>query len=175
MPILKYKNQNGEFIPISAFKGDRGLQGDKGDSISNIQQTVVNSEEGGQNIITFTLTNGLTFNASIYNGRAYDDTEIRGLLSKKASTTDYTATFLSNGWSTAAPYTQTVGVQGILLTDVPIVDIDLSSATTSDAGTALKEAWNFIDRVTAENGTVTAYCYEEKPTIDVPIVLKVVR
>lgn len=175
MPILKYKNQNGEFIPMSACKGDRGPQGDKGDSISNIQQTVVNSEEGGQNIITFTLSNGLTFNASIYNGRAYDDTEIRTTLFSKASTANYSATFLSNGWSATAPYSQTVSVQGILVTDVPIVDVDLSGVETSDTGIALKEAWNFIDRVTAENGTVTAYCYEEKPTVNVPIVLKVVR
>lgn len=101
--------------------------------------------------------------------------ELRTSLNQKATTANYSATFTTNGWSLSAPYQQTVAVNGILVTDTPIVDVDMSSASTGDAGTALTEAWNCIGRVTANAGSVTAYCYEEKPTVNVPIVLKVVR
>ena len=42
-------------------------------------------------------------------------------------------------------------------------------------GKALTDAWTFVGRVDTGDGTVTAYCYEEKPEVDVPVILKVVR
>lgn len=51
----------------------------------------------------------------------------------------------------------------------------MSGATTGDTGTALTEAWNLVGRVTANAGSITAYCYEEKPTVDISLILKVVR
>lgn len=94
---------------------------------------------------------------------------------KKASKAHFTATLSASGWSDTAPYEQTVAVTGLLLTDVPLVDVDMSGATSGDAGTALQEAWTFVGRLNAGDGTVTAYCYEEKPEVDVPIILMVVR
>lgn len=96
-------------------------------------------------------------------------------ISQKASTANYSATLSSSGWSSSAPYTQTVNVSGILATDVPFVDVDMSDATTDSAGTALTDAWNLIGRVTANAGSITAYCYKKKPTIDISLILKVVR
>jgi hypothetical protein len=101
--------------------------------------------------------------------------ELNRLIQKRATTASYTATFPSSGWSTSAPYTQTAYVDGILLTDDPIVDIDMSSATNADNWGLLTEAWSLVGRVTANAGSVTAYCYEEKPTIDIKLILKVVR
>lgn len=101
--------------------------------------------------------------------------ELNLLIQKRATTASYTATFPSSGWSASAPYTQTVNVDGILLTDDPIVDIDMSSVTNADDWALMTEVWNFVGRITANEGSVTMYCYDEKPTVDITIFLKVVR
>lgn len=96
-------------------------------------------------------------------------------IGRKASTASYTAVFPSAGWSASAPYSQTVSVTGILAADDPLIDVSLSGASTAQAGKALTDAWTFVGRVDTGDGTVTAYCYEEKPEVDVPVILKVVR
>lgn len=95
---------------------------------------------------------------------------------KKAATAVFYSTLTASGWSDSVPYTQTATASGILSTDVPFVDVDMSGATDGEAGTARQEAWGFVGRVTtSEDGEITAYCYEEKPTVDIPLILKVVR
>lgn len=92
---------------------------------------------------------------------------------KKASTASYTGTFTAAGWSGSAPYSQAITVPGILGTDEPWVDIDMSKVP---AGVDAEEAWNFVGRVTASaDNTIVAYCNKEKPEVDLPIILKVVR
>ena len=95
-------------------------------------------------------------------------------LSGKATTATYSATLSSSGWSASAPYTQTVAVSGILVSDNPFADVDMSGATGSN-GASITEAWGYIGRITANNGSITAYCYEEKPTVNLKVLLKVVR
>lgn len=95
-------------------------------------------------------------------------------LNSKATTNLYNATLSSSGWSSGgAPYTQTVSVQGILSTDTPIVDVVLSS-TTSTALSEL-ESWGYISKIEASNDQITATCLESKPSIDINIQLIVVR
>ena len=94
-----------------------------------------------------------------------------------ASTASYTGTFLASGWSfdeNKAVYKQEIAVNGILQTDNPFIDVYLSGIS---AGPALQilDSWNCIGRMFALNNSITAYCYEEKPTVDIPIILKVVR
>lgn len=96
-------------------------------------------------------------------------------ISQKASTASYTAALSSAGWSAAAPYSQTVNVAGLLATDDPLVDVSLNGADTAQAGKARTDAWTFVGRVETGNGTLTAYCYEEKPEVDLPVIIKVVR
>lgn len=90
----------------------------------------------------------------------------------KATTVTYTAT-LSTTWSGSGPYTQTVSVAGMLAADNPIADVVLS-ATTATAKAQL-EAWGLVGRITTANGSITATCYDSKPTTAIPIQLKVVR
>ena len=85
----------------------------------------------------------------------------------------YNITLSSSGWSLSVPYTQTVSIQGILATDVPVVDVVLSS-TTSTAKSQL-EAWSCVSKIETAAGSITATCFEELPAIDIPIQLKVVR
>lgn len=104
----------------------------------------------------------------------YTKSEDNALLSTKATTALYTATLLASGWSgSAAPYTQTVSVTGILATDTPIADVVLDQSTP----TALTqiEAWMNVSKIETAEGSITATCFEELPAIDIPIQLKVVR
>ena len=90
-----------------------------------------------------------------------------------ATTTTYTATIPTTGWTGSGPYTQTVAVPGILELDCPIVDALLSEV----AQTALEQiaAWGLINRIITGASTITAYCYGDKPEIDIVLQFKVVR
>ncbi len=92
---------------------------------------------------------------------------------EKAVTKTFKGTLLASGWSSKAPFTQTVTINGLLSTDYPFVDIDLSEVSNAQS---VIEGWNMVGRVTVDrNNTIIGYCYEEKPTVDIPVVFKVVR
>ena len=100
-------------------------------------------------------------------------TNAQAAANTKAVTRTYKGTLLSSGWSQGVPFVQEITVDGVLSTDYPFVDIDLSDV--ADAA-AVIEAWTLVGRCTVSaNNTVIAYCYEEKPVVDIPIVFKVVR
>ena len=94
-------------------------------------------------------------------------------LNSKATTALYTGTLTSSGWASAAPYTQTLSISGILSTDVPVVDVVLSSTTST--AISQTEAWSCVSKIETAAGSIPATCLEEKPAIDIPIQLKVVR
>lgn len=94
-------------------------------------------------------------------------------LNNKATTNLYIATLLSSGWSSSAPYTQTVSVSGILSTDTPIADVVLDVVTST--AMAQISAWMCVSNIETADGSITAKCFENKPEIDIPIQLKVVR
>ena len=80
---------------------------------------------------------------------------------------------LDTSWSgSSAPYTKTVSVSGILSTDTPIIDVVMSGTYSTDE--ARIEAWGYIYRAVTADGSITFYA-TEKPTIDLPIRVKVVR
>jgi hypothetical protein len=80
---------------------------------------------------------------------------------------------LDTTWSgTSAPYTKTVYVSGILATDTPIIDVVMSGTYSTDE--ARIEAWGYIYRAVCNNGSITFYA-TEKPTVSLPIQIRVVR
>jgi len=80
---------------------------------------------------------------------------------------------LDTTWSgTSAPFSKTVTVSGILTTDTPIIDIVMSGTYATDE--ARQEAWGYIYRAVTANGSITFYA-TEKPTVSLPIQIKVVR
>lgn len=99
--------------------------------------------------------------------------EAKTVANSKATTTVYTATIGASWNGSAAPYTQTVSVPGILSTDTPIVDINFSSIAYSNKE-AVVTAWSSIYRITTSNNSITVYA-DDKTTTAVPIQLKVVR
>ena len=83
-----------------------------------------------------------------------------------------TATLGTTWAGTEPPYTQTVSVAGMTAAMNPIVDVVLSDDTPT--AIAQLEAWSMVNRITTDNGSITAFCFWEKPTVAVPIQLKAV-
>ena len=80
---------------------------------------------------------------------------------------------LNTTWSgTSAPFSKTVTVSDILSTDTPIIDVVMSGTYSTDEARA--EAWGYIYRAVTANGSITFYA-TEKPTVSLPIQIKVVR
>lgn len=91
----------------------------------------------------------------------------------KAKVVDFTATIPETGWAgSAAPYSVTVSVSGILDTDRPFVDIIQTGTEATDK--AMRENYGKITRVVTAANSVTFYA-AEKPSAVVPVQMRVVR
>lgn len=100
-------------------------------------------------------------------------TGLQTALDGKATAALYTLTLPSTGWTgDAVPYAQEVTVTGIMAADTPLVDIVQTGTEATDE--PMREAWGVVTRIVAGVGKITAYA-SEKPTVDIPIQLKVVR
>ena len=84
-------------------------------------------------------------------------------------------TLSKSAWSAGSPYSMTVEVQDILSTDNPIADVNLNNVNEMEQVMTLSGEWAKIGKISTGNGNITAYCYGEKPTTDLPIILKIVR
>ena len=92
----------------------------------------------------------------------------------KASTITFKTTIIANSFEgTEAPYTQKIFIDGIKTSDNPIVGLLVSDSYR----TALdeKDAWGNINRITCDDGFITVYCFESKPSVDINIQIKVIR
>lgn len=91
----------------------------------------------------------------------------------KAETKPYFGILLATGWTEESPFVQEIIVDGILEEDDPFVDVNLSDV---DDVLSVIEAWGMVGRCTASaDNTITVYCYQEKPSVDIPLKFKVVR
>ncbi len=85
---------------------------------------------------------------------------------------EFTAT-LSTSWSgSAAPYTQTVTINGITSAHNPIIDVVMSGTYSTDQQRI--EQWGYIYRAVTGTNQITFYA-SEKPSVSLPIQIKVVR
>lgn len=72
-----------------------------------------------------------------------------------------------------APYTQKLIVTGIKDTD----EVFISIIQSAEYETAKKQisAYNCISRVVVNNGSISLICYEDKPSINIPVKLLIIR
>lgn len=83
------------------------------------------------------------------------------------------ATIPATGWSSAAPYSIIVPVEGLLETDYPSATLIQTGDEAVDK--PMREAWGLITRMTSFNDYFIAYAAEGIPAVDIPIKIKVVR
>ena len=87
---------------------------------------------------------------------------------------EFTATLPNTSWTgTSAPYSKEVIVSGILATDKPDFDLNLSSVSYADIPT-IQSAWFNVYRTVSSADKITFYSHEI-PSIDIPLTIKVVR
>ena len=85
----------------------------------------------------------------------------------------YTTTISTSDWSGTEPATAVKTVSGILSSDRPVVDVDLSSVDFEDIAD-VAGSWGLVYRATTASGSITLYSFE-KPEVELPIQIKVVR
>lgn len=74
-------------------------------------------------------------------------------------------------WEGASPpYTQTIAVNGIDIGHSPVIS-PLYSPTLATA-MAQKEAWNMVSKIETGANALYVTCFEEKPTVAIPIQIK---
>ena len=81
-------------------------------------------------------------------------------------------TLTLSGWSTSAPYTQTVSVAGMKADFEPTIACKVSSAPSKTDKKKIEKSWGFVDSVVVNDGSITATCKFDKPVCDIPLVIK---
>ncbi len=90
------------------------------------------------------------------------------------SLANYTTSLPTTGWTgSEAPYSYAATVSGILSTDVPHVDLDLSSSDYGDIED-IETSYSKVYRAVSSTDTITFYA-SAVPEIAVPLKIKVVR
>lgn len=129
---------------------------------------------------TVTLVSPLKLGDVVYGELQHTSYDANDLLHKEifaaaihTHTNTYVATLTTTWTGSSAPYTQTVSVAGILATDNPVIDLVLTSDVA--ASKLILKEWANVSRISTNNGSITVYCYENKPSVSIPIQLKAVR
>lgn len=95
----------------------------------------------------------------------------RGSTETTASSIDVEATLGGELWSEELPYAQTVEVPEVDEQIAPILDLKISE---DDDWETMVEQWGYISKAITGDGTITFYCYQDKPTINLNFKIKVV-
>ena len=95
-------------------------------------------------------------------------------LATKAEFVRFTAT-VTTSWTEESTglYTQEITIEGISETDTPTIDLVLSYNVTT--AKAQMDAWANISRVTTSTGKIKIYCYDNYPTVAIPIQIICIR
>ena len=96
----------------------------------------------------------------------------RAQIGAAAAAVQYTGVLTAAGWTGVGPWTQTISITGITAAMVPVVDVVLYDDIYNQMRL---EAFACLDRITSGAGTITGYCYREKPVNDIGLRLRVVQ
>ena len=103
---------------------------------------------------------------TIASNKSDADKKIAKLLSTK------NVTIPTSGWSSSAPYTQDVAVNGITASDMPEVYLYYPDSINASNAEAYVEAYGYINKVVTGAGKITVTAFYEKPSVDVTVMLK---
>jgi DNA mismatch repair ATPase MutL len=134
---------------------------DNAQTTADNAQTAANNAQTAANKAQTAADNAMTAAGNALN-------EAKNYTDSKHMTAE--VTLPASGWSSAAPYTQTVAVEGILATDRPHYGVVYSHNWETE-----KEAFSAVDELDTSDGSVTFTCYEEKPGADLTIQMEVNR
>ena len=137
----------------------------------NAQTTANNALPKAGGTMTGPLNMGSKQITNVADPTSSTDGANKGYVDAKRKT--FTATLTLNGWSSAAPYTQTISISGILATDMPHIS-PVYSATLATAITQ-KENWAMVCKAVTADGSITFTCFEEKPSVNLSVQLEVNR
>lgn len=170
----------------TAFAGDKGKIAythaqNKGIAVENGLYKFTTNSEGHITAVS-AVDNATTSAAGLMSPE--DKAKLDALLTKEAIIAalgysparcySYTGTLLASGWSSTAPYTQTITIQGIVATDEPFFDLNITNATVDNAGDLAKN-WVLVKKLEAGANSIIATCYDSAPTIDLPMNIKVIK
>lgn len=140
------------------------LKGEAGGTITSIDKV---EAEGGSWIMRVTLSDGSTYDFPVND---VPDVElINSVIEAALKVIETTVT--SSGWSSSAPYTYTIEAEGVTAQD----DYEIIGFTpTSNASTnkAIREALANITYGTTGADTITLVAVDNKPSVNIPIVLR---
>lgn len=97
-------------------------------------------------------------------------TKLKDVESESIYTVDYQATLPASGWTGSGPYTQTVTVAG--LTDGRRCMVYPAYGDDIDANLAMREACACVSYAKRSGSNVTITCLEDKPAVDVSIIVE---
>jgi len=140
------------------------LKGESGGTIESIEKI---SAEGGVMQMRMTLSDGRVIDFPVTD---VPDTDLIESVIKEALAL-VKETLLVNGWSSSAPYTYNLTVEGVTDQD----DYEILGFTPTedpDDNNSIKEALSYITYGVTSADTITFYAVENKPTIDIPIILR---
>lgn len=97
-------------------------------------------------------------------------TEVSGIVNQSVqeANTAHKLILQVNGWSSSAPYIQTVQVNGIKDTDVPVGSILVGKGASKE----LKKSAECIDGFETGNGSITFYCNRKRPSVELTALIK---
>jgi len=136
--------------------------------------TITTTKLGYLSGVTSDIQTQLNAKAASSHSHAISEiTNLQSTLDAKATTAKWTNLSIATGWSgSAAPYTKTLTVSGILATDVPVIDFRATGTYSTDK--TAEEAWCNVYRAVTSANTITFYAHEA-PTVAIPVTIQVTR
>lgn len=93
---------------------------------------------------------------------------------EKANILNFVSTIAADGWSASEPYTQTISADGVLPSDDPFWDVNMYGVSDVNTLRELRDAHDCILKVDPQANQLV-FIASQKPLIDIPIKVKVVR
>ena len=162
---------NGTFAMLSVTQTITGCTVTATDSSGTTTATITNGVNGtngndGKSAYAIAVEEGFSGDEAAWLN------SLKGTTTVTSSAVNLTGTLAADGWSDTAPYTQTVTVTGLAEDGYPILDLIISTDTTT--GIDENKQWAYITKATTAENTLTVKCYEKKPTVALNFIIKVV-